>query len=188
MPSLSGTKNNLLHQLLGFIFCLFGFLGNALAEPWAYHSTHLPGLVSQIKMLEKSISELVEQKKKTEDPAALKGLLESIKSSYAELQKVSSAYETERRHVRFKHPEENDDSERKYPRYHLKSLSDLESQVGLEARLDHVKARVLAIYPVPKSEDDEDNARNQKSKKFQLRRAPSSVEFIAPEEHLRLVK
>jgi hypothetical protein len=55
-------------------------------------------------------------------------------------------FKTESDHVRFEHPEEGDKTERKYRRYKLKSVEELEAEAGSGGQLDRTKKKAESIY------------------------------------------
>ncbi len=106
----------------------------------------------RIEANEKEISELVEKKKNTEDPGALKEIMADIKRKHDELEKISADRNAEYLHMRFHHPEKGDLAERKYSRYTVKSVSEMERDFTLDGRLDRVKKAVALKFPIPESQ------------------------------------
>lgn len=157
----------------------------ARSEPWSYHAGRLASLSTQIKGVERSILDMIDQKNKTEDPEQVKDLLESLTSQYGELKRLSKEYEEERLHIRFKHPDRNEAADRQYVRYRLKTLEEMEHAMGLEGRLDRIKARVTVIFPAPPRSQP---APEPSKARLDLLRGPASIEESELPERVRLVK
>jgi hypothetical protein len=160
---------------------LFHF-SSAWAGTWHEHAVKLSYLAHEIKVFEGEIKDLVEQKKKTRDHKQIKELVDRLAKKHAELSRASRDYEAERLHVRFNHPEKNDEAERQYVRYDLRPLVDMEESSGIEGRLNHIKSRVLATFPVPPKQESEE------MKNFRTQRKPASVEDEDAPERIRLSK
>jgi DNA-binding MarR family transcriptional regulator len=128
--------------------CLF-IASPVLADPWQNHVNKATALSRQIDANETEIRKLIEEKQHTKDPEALRGILHELTEKHKELAEQVKKYETERLHMRFKHPDRDLKEVRQYTRHKLKSLQELEDEAGLDGRLDRVKARVLVTFPVP---------------------------------------
>ncbi len=126
-----------------------GVASSAVAEPWAQHASRLPTLAKKIEDNEKEIKSLIEQKNHTENPSALHDIVRSLAEKHKTLAETSAEYETERLHVRFKHPDRAAVVDRQYVHYKLKTIDELANEVGLDGRLDRLKAKVIATFPTP---------------------------------------
>lgn len=127
----------------------FLFSTKASAEAWSYHNGRLTDLTNQLKEHERSIKTLLEEKRAITDEKALQSVLAELANRHKELQRVAKDYEEERLHVRFKHPDRHDTTERQYLRYQVKTLKELENELGLDGRLDRLKVRVTRTFPAP---------------------------------------
>ena len=180
--SLEATPSARMKQnLLGLVLLAAVFLLPALAsaDPWSEHAARLPAFAKKLEDLEKETKELLEQKKAAEEPAALRDIIKQLSEKEKAMAEAAKAYESERLHIRFKHPDRADVIERQYVHYKLKSLDELESEIGIDGRLDRLKAKVLATFPLPPKAPD--------AAKLADKRGPASVENEdAPEiVHLR---
>lgn len=122
---------------------------SAFARPWNDHLTRLALLSKQIETKEEEIHKLISAKSQSHDHRQVAELIRTIADAHKDLVEVSREYEEERRHVRFEHPERNAKLERVYSRHQVKSLREMEVEFGLDGRLDRLKARVLATFPLP---------------------------------------
>lgn len=136
---------------------------SAWGREWAAHEVSLRAQVDKIREKEKKITEIIEEKNKEKDEVKLKGHLHEIQKEHKELEKLYKDLEEEKRHVRFEHPDQGVEVERKYLAYKIRSIEDMESEVGTDGKLGRLKAKVLKKYGGPlsvptetKSKDSED--------------------------------
>lgn len=152
---------------------LGSFVGStALAGPWAEHMQKIPALKRQTEDLEGEIKHLIEEKRETDDDAKVRQLTLEIAEKYKALREAGEKLEAETTHVRFKHPEQASQLDRKYVRFKVKSMRDLESEVGIDGRLDRIKKQVMEIFPIPHAE----TAKSEEPKISPYLRKPASVE------------
>lgn len=176
----------ILSVLVPMVF--FGFSAHA-ADSWAEHSGHLVALAKQIESIENDIHATIEEKHKTEDAKQLKEMIDTIAAKHKSLTGVAKDYEEELNLVRFKFPERAEKLDRKYVHYHVKSIQEMEKETGLDGRLDHAKARVLATFPIPKEPDKPkvaDDNTLPKALKERLRHPASQEvsEDISPDDEI----
>lgn len=111
------------------------------------HDTKLSSHRRKIETIEGEIKALLEHKHHENDPKKMPEIVKSLGDKHKELETTSKEYEEERLHVRFKHPDKNETIERKYLRYKLKTLAEMEDELGLDGKLNRLKARVLTTFP-----------------------------------------
>ena len=153
----------------------------ASARPWAEHTGRLSMMSKQIESKEHEIQSLIQTKRETRDAKKVAELIRQIADQHKAMLKLHKDYEEERQHVRFEHPERNDTLERVYVRHQVRSIEDMESELGLDGRLDRLKARVLAVFPIP------DHKEEPKFKRTEVRK-PASVDDEDAPEKIHLVK
>lgn len=158
-------------SLAGAILCC---ANPADARPWNEHTNRLMTLSRQMENGEQEIHTLILEKRRTYDAKKVADILRQIEEKHKAIRKAWKDYEEERQHVRFEHPEKNDQLDKTYVRHELRSLEDLESDLGIDARLDRVKARVLAKFPIPEKKIAD-------VKKFRTR-LPASKDTIPAED------
>lgn len=122
---------------------------------WAAHEVSLRSQIEKIRTKEKAIAEIVHEKNKEKDDQKLKEYRTEIQKEYKELVKLYNELEEEKRHVRFEHPDQGVEVERKYQIYKIKSIEDMESDVGTDGRLSRLKAKVVRKYGQPTPVVDE---------------------------------
>ena len=162
------------------VFCLVLFAPSAHAEPWATHASRLPTLSKKLEDSENEIKALLGEKNHAEDPAAIHEIMRSLAKKHKDLADASAEYETERLHIRFKHPDRAAVVDRQYVHYKLKSLDEMAKEIGLDGRLDRLKAKVLSVFQPP--------AVTAKAAKEGDDRKPASLEEDDAPEKIRLTK
>jgi hypothetical protein len=143
------------------------------------HVAKMTALKKETEELEEQIKKLVEEKRETDDDAAVRSMTLEIAEKYKALELAGEKLEAETVLVRFHYPEQADQLDRKYVRFKTKSLKDLENEAGIDGKLDRVHERVLATFPVPEIE----KAKNSPPKvsPFFIRK-PASLEEDVPEK------
>lgn len=89
---------------------------------------------------------MIAHKNEEKEDAKLKPMLAALKKEYEELEKYYKDLEEEKRHVRFEHPDQGVEIERKYRAYKIRSIEDMENEIGTEGRLSRLKSKVLRKY------------------------------------------
>lgn len=168
-----------------FLFCSIGLYSvGALARPWNEHTQHLAATLNQIQVAEQEIQKMIKEKQQTHNAARVAEIMNSISERQRAIEKNVAMYEEERQHVRFEHPEKNDQLDHSYLRHEVKSIEELENDLGIDARLDRIKIRVLAKFPIP------DRTNTAEAKKFRTR-MPASKTVVLDEDapdKVKLVK
>lgn len=115
---------------------------------WSEHESYLTSLMARIRTFEKEISDMIESKHHIENSEKVRILTQQIAFKHADLAKVIKEYEAERLHVRFQHPDRDQELEREYSAHHLKSIDEIETAFGIDGRLDRIKRQVGIVFPV----------------------------------------
>lgn len=115
-------------------------------KEWRDEEGRLIKLRSNIEKSEREIAELVEQKKTASNQAAASDITKQIQKISKELKDNYQEYRTLWLHIRFKHPEKGNFSERKYKREEKHEYKEGES--GFDARLSRVKRKAEVIYEI----------------------------------------
>lgn len=119
---------------------------------YTLHLAKMTQLKKESDDLEEEIKKLVAEKREADDDAQVRQMTNEIAEKYKALKTAGDKLEEEANLVRFRYPEESGDLDRKYVRFKTKSLKDIEGEVGIDGKLDHIRNHVLAIYPVPELE------------------------------------
>ena len=128
--------------------CVVGLSPAAHAGPWPEHLAKISKLKSEVDALESEIKHMIHEKHESHVESQVREITVSIAEKYKTLKEAADKLEEETTHIRFKHPEQADKLDRKYTR-RAKSLDDLESEVGIDGRLDRIKRKVAATFPTP---------------------------------------
>jgi hypothetical protein len=131
---------------LPLLSLLLMFAIPSFAREWAAHEVSLRSQVEKIREKERKITEMIHHKNEEKEDAKLKPLLAALQKEYEDLEKFYKELEEEKRHVRFEHPDQGVDVERKYRAYKIRSIEDMENEIGTEGRLSRLKSKVLRKY------------------------------------------
>ena len=172
-------------RFVGVVFVLGLFISStAVAGSFTDDRTKFNAQAREMLNLEAEIHGLIEEKHHTDDHGKLKEIIDNIADRYRELSKLAEEHDKLSVHIRFKYPEQADKIEGlRYSRSKLQTLEQMESEVGIDGRLDRVKAKVLATFPAPEIE----KPAPPEPKIHPFFRKPASVDEDAPEE-IKLVK
>ena len=141
------------------------FTAQALAESWIFRTERRKNLMSDMARIEQEIHENVLKKRSERNPEKLKFILRDISRSYDELRDVHDDYLENERIIRFRYPEKEDANKRQYTLYKLKTLDEIENDVGIDGHLDRVKRRMMKVYRPKLKSDEEENVDEQIAKK-----------------------
>jgi hypothetical protein len=122
------------------------------------HLSKISALKHETEDLEAETKHLIEEKREADDDAKVRALTLEIAEKYKSLKEAGEKLEAETTLVRFHFPEQAENLARKYVRFKTKSLKDLESEAGIDGRLDRVHEHVLATFPVPELEKAKNEA------------------------------
>jgi hypothetical protein len=114
--------------------------------------TKISALKRETEDLEEQIKHLIEEKRESHDEKAVRTMTVEIAEKYRALETASEKLEAETVQVRFHYPEQAEKIDRKYVRFKKKSMKELESEAGIDGKLDRIRERVLATFPVPEIE------------------------------------
>lgn len=146
------------------------------------HETKRLTLEREVEALEQEMKGLIHHQHQAHGNDEVKRIVDTLAATHKKYSKTLKDYEELRLHVRFKHPDEADQSERNYRRFTVKSLKELESEVGLDGRLDRIKQRVLATFPIPQLEKEKE----PEPKVHPFFRKPASETGAEDESHERI--
>lgn len=131
------------------------FSSHARADEWNRHKSNLSGRQSKMSALESEIQGLIKEKSHAENPDEIRHITLSMEEKHKALSTLINEQREEQLHIRFKHPEKGDASAREYLRYKIKSLGEMESEFGLDARLNRIQEKVRVTYGVKKEEPEQ---------------------------------
>jgi hypothetical protein len=131
------------------ILVLFFGMGKSFAGDWATHEASLRNTAIRIGSMQDDLKALIVKKNKNKDPVERDKLLDEIKKKDEELKRLYENFRAEKEHVIYEHPEQGDDTERKYKHVKLKSLEEMEGESGVDGQLNRLKAKVERTYATP---------------------------------------
>lgn len=153
-------------------FVLFATSTARAAESFIEHMTKIPVLKRQTDDLENEIKHLIAEKREADEDAKVRTLTLEITEKYKVLKETGEKLEAETNIIRFHYPEQANSLDRQYVRFKLKTMHDLESEVGIDGKLDRIKQHVFNIFPIPKP----DSGKVEVSKVSPFLRKPASIE------------
>jgi len=142
------NSQQLIKGMKVFLFFILFSLSAEGAE-WGRHEVNLKGYATRINSAQEEIQVLVVKKNQNRDPKVRDELLLEIIKKNNDLKRIYKEFKTEKEHVRFEHPEQGDQAERKYRHVKMKSLEDLENEQGLDGQLSRVKRKIETQYTTP---------------------------------------
>ena len=129
---------------ISFLVCLVG-LSSAHADDWNQHEQRMMSYRAKIHAIESDIHGLIEHKHHAKKEA-MHEILVALTAKHKDLQQVAKDHREEWLHMRFKHPDKGDLTERQYQRYVVQTFEEMESNMGLDGKLDVIKKKVQAQY------------------------------------------
>ena len=115
------------------------------AEEWTTHQTNMKFHDQRIAELSGGLSELIDKKRHIKDPKQLKLIMEEMVKNHGLMKEQYEKRNTELNHMRFRHPEQGQEFERKYQRTDsLKALEEYEAETqgGLEYQLSKIREKI----------------------------------------------
>ncbi len=135
-----GGRVNKILILVVTIF--FGIL--ASADEWEHHKTNLQKLSGEIEANEKELKELIAKKKHSKQSPEL---LKEIEGKHRAAEKTLTEYNKEVEHVKYRHPgREAEQETRSYSIITPRTVEDLESDIGIDGKLDKLKQKMKKQY------------------------------------------
>ena len=144
---IKGTNGFIIFVLASALFAWVILIGRAgHSESWGRHEVNLKGYQIQITNGEEEMRALIAKKKINTDLKIRDEILKEIIQKNEDLKKTFREMKTEEEHIRFQHPEKGDETVRKYRHLRLKSIEELENEVGLDGQLSRLKNKVKNKY------------------------------------------
>lgn len=124
------------------------FAGSAWAGREGYLTTvqKYRTLKTKIVNVETNINQLIIEKSETKDLEKKENMLREITETHKELTKLYGEFDELERELRFRYPEKNNEGDRHYRLFRLRSLQQMEADLGLDGKLDQLRAKVRAKY------------------------------------------
>ena len=110
---------------------------------WVEIQSRLQVLKARLTTKEASVKGLIRTSQTSRD----KKVFEDLKREHAELRQMGEEYEKLRHQLRYRFPERGMNAERRYQRIEVKSLQEMETQVGMESKLQGNLDRLRRQFP-----------------------------------------
>lgn len=122
------------------------------SQEWIRLNTVITSLASKVTTLQADIKDLIKKKRATSNRAQLDIIWEEISAKHKELEDAVRQYMKEANRARFDFPDKGSMLQKKYRYVRMKSIDEMESEVGIEAKLTHGVDQVQRVYRgVPKN-------------------------------------
>lgn len=147
-----------------FIYIVVVFLVfETAASDWETHKSELLRISAEIERHETELKELLNKKKR--EKRASPQLLKDIEATHRRGEKALKEHNKEVEHIKYRHPgREAEQETRSYSILNPRTIEDYESDIGVDGKLDKIKAKMNKQYgsfstekeqPKPKAEESE---------------------------------
>lgn len=120
----------------------------ALPE-WVEIQSRLQTLRAKIAAKDRAVRDLIKEKEHAKDPRRSHEIVTNMTNEHRELREATEEYDRQLNLLRYRFPEKGLKEQQRYKRVDVKSLDELEKQVGMEARLKQVTGKVQRQYGDP---------------------------------------
>ncbi len=134
--------------IYGYWLLIF-LLNFANAGTWETHKQNLPNLAGEITALEHELASLIATKRTQTDRTLIQKSMKEISEKYKKLEETYKKYNKEVTHVKFRHPEQGEEGERQYTLIKPKTVEQIESDIGVDGKLDRIKRKMERQYQKP---------------------------------------
>ncbi len=170
----------MLRNLVALVVAFVGMSARA-EENYTSHQLKLVALMAKVHSKEDVILGLLEEKSHAKHAGQLNEIASQLATEHKELRVLVDDYEKERNIIRYRFPEMNSDEERKYRRITVKSIEDIESEIGLDKQLDETKKKMRLHYGLFKEAKSKAHSisivqEEELTKGVANKRAPAQVE------------
>lgn len=131
---------------------------------WLKMQNDLNSLQAKVKAKQESIRGLVTEKNRVQDPKQVKQILDTMTAEYKEMRKLTEEYEKQRTILLFRYPDKGKVGSRSYEKILLKSLEDMDTEFGVEGRLNKGLKKMRQQYG---SQDMSDIEKKKRQKEIE---------------------
>lgn len=128
----------------------------ALPE-WVQLQARVATLKAKLAAKEKVVSDLILAKDKEKDAAQSREIVKNIAKEHRELKTMAEEYEQQLSLLKYRFPEKGMLSERSYKRHEVRSLEEMENEVGLSGNLEKT-IRMMRQQYQPNGTESSDRA------------------------------
>lgn len=132
------------------IILLALFSVQAVSGEWIAHLGHISVVMAKIDSKNQELKKLLEVKRKAQTEQELHTALDELSKGHRELLKLHVEFQELKNHARYSHPEQGNNSLRKYTTYRTDVLDEVEAEVGIDGKLNRFKEKIDEVYSPPK--------------------------------------
>lgn len=115
--------------------------------PWVEVESRISALEAKAKTKENNITHLIEEKNHLDAKSPkMKEVIEEISKEHRELRTTAEEIEKQKTILRYRYPERSANPQRKYEKVEVKSIQNMEKNMGLEGRLQRSLKRTRQQY------------------------------------------
>lgn len=120
--------------------------------PWVEVEAKIQELAAKVKTKQTNLSLLFEEKNKlVNNSPELKAKVQEIVKEHAEMRKLAEEHQKQVSLLKYRFPERNAKAGRKYDRFEIKSVDDMEQAMGVDGKLSRNIRKVRSQYQTQKS-------------------------------------
>lgn len=117
---------------------------------WVEIQGRISALESKVSSKQSNINKLIEDKKKLpSDSPQVRDIVKQLVTEYKEYREAVLEYEKQTALLKYRFPERGMKDDRKYEVIELKTLDEMEAQLGIDGRLDRNMKRLQQQYGSP---------------------------------------
>ena len=121
--------------------------GNIQLTPLMEAETKVSEFAAKIRSKQAFLQRMIEEKDKLkENSPEVKVKLNDILKEYAELQRLNEEYEKQLNILKYRFPERNAKTAKKYDRFEVKSIIEMEQALGIDGKLSRNMQKMRAQY------------------------------------------
>lgn len=121
--------------------------------PWVEVEAKIQELSAKVKTKQSNLSKLFEEKNKlANNSPELKAKVQEILKEHAEMRSLAADYDKQLNLLKYRFPERNAKAARKYDRFEIKSVDDMEQAMGVDGKLTRNLRKVRSQYRTQKRE------------------------------------
>lgn len=131
------------------LLLLLGFSIFARAESYGLLDANVRSLQAKIEDKQKKIKELADKKTGVKDRGAQVAIMDEMVVEAREMKEAFVRFQKEKKRLKYQFPDRGEETERKYRRFEIQTVEELNSFSNIDLRLKGVLGRVHRTYGPP---------------------------------------
>lgn len=130
-----------------------------------YLDSVVKGYQTRIEDKQKKIQELAEKKATTKDETQIRAALDEMIIEAKEMKEIFVKFQKEKKRLKYEYPSHGDDTDRKYRRFELETIEELNSLSNVDLRLKGLLQRIERVYEKPPEKVAKEQQREEEKRK-----------------------